>query len=331
MTWSRVRWFCCGVLFLCACGHPNQPTAAPRSATSIRRVGPVTDLVPAAGLRWMLVARGHELSESPAIARAVLRLVSQEHLDAFARVNGIDLRALPLGCIAGFDFGELYLAQGVDRAAAERAFKNRLSVEPRARNLDPDLVWIDGLVGNTPEAFVGVGRDQVAIAVGDLSLARASVGFATGKLIRSPSALHGAALSAVSDPTAAPLLFYAPGPFQDKWEHGIAGLLANTTALRVAVTPGDANHVDVELTMMGQYSHDPDDTERRLISSWEAVSKSPLGRLLGLDSENTHAEPLADGQRARLLVKIATEPLATGLHDVVSGDLLEILQVSPLH
>jgi len=291
----------------------------------------VTDLVPAAGLRWMLVARGHELSKSPAIARAARRLVSPERLDAFARVNGIDLRTLPLGCIAGFDFGELYLAQGVDRAAAEKAFKNRLSVEPRARALGPELVWIDGLVGDTPEAFVGVGKNQVAIAVGDLSLARASVGFATGKLTRSPSALHGAALSTLSDAAAAPLLFYAPGPFQGQWQQGIAGLLANTTALRVAVTPSDAGHADVELTMTGQYSSDPGDTERRLISSWDALSRSPLGRILGLDSEDTRAEPHADGQRARLRLQIATETLATGLHDAVAGDLLEILQMNPFH
>ncbi|HEY5959037.1 MAG TPA: hypothetical protein VIV60_20900, partial [Polyangiaceae bacterium] len=193
---------------------PAKPSAPP--ALALHR-GPITDFVPAAGLRWMLVARPNELLQSAPLRRGLEKLFPSERLELFAQQSGLDIRSLGVGCVAGFDLGTLYLAETMATQKVEKAFLARLASEPVTKHPGPGVTHITGLIGLTPESFVGVEGRLVGVSVKDPTLTRIVGAFALERLKKSPSALAGAALRDLPKSLAVdPLQFYAPGPFKDE-------------------------------------------------------------------------------------------------------------------
>jgi len=190
----------------------------------------------------------------------------------------------------------------------------------------PGVVRITGIIGITPESFVGLERQLLGVSVRDPSLTKIVGGYALEKLKKSPSALSGVALRSLPATLAnEPLQFYAPGPFPDEWVKGAHGLLTNTVAVGFTariVTPGT---VDAIAVLEGDYGNDTPATVARALGTFQDLAESELGHLLVLQDDQVTPEITATAERITLSVRLPLARLLDGLYAVVAANVWGIL------
>lgn len=307
-----------------AAGEARGP--APKSAETALHEGPLTDFVPAAGLRWLAVARLSELAATPGLRESIALLFPERRLDAFARGSGIDLRKTDVGLAAGFDFATLYMGTIDDTGSAIETNLSERLVGGAARAMPhPRIRRIWGVVGRTPQTLVLIDGQLAALSTGSQTPARVVELFALGKLRKSPPALEGSALRALPPKLShAPFVFYAPGPFVGEWEQGARGLLAGAVALGIAARPLDERRLQVTLVLAGDF---PDDAPARLLGAWDDLGQSDMGRLLALNTPAAPPEVSGGPETLELRVQLNTAPLAQGLRAAVMAEVWEILDL----
>jgi hypothetical protein len=313
---------------LSACGHANAP-ATPKAVAPKLHVGPLTDYVPAAGLRWMITGTPRSIAQNPQFSEDLALLLPAEHLDAFARGSGVDLRRVETGLIAGFDLGTLYAFTPPGGSAANivARFRERIVSGEQHVFPHPEVERAYGLIGNTPELLVRVGDHLIAIATHDPTPARVVEAFARERLKSSPSALRGAALSTLSVPPAdAVATFYAPGPFSGDWSRGARGLLAQALAARVSLVPRPPHRARFIIELAGDF---PPSGADELAKAFGDLGTSTLGKLLGLDQAETTPSVHERDNRLLLEVDLELAPIARGLRAAVVSDVWEIMQLAP--
>jgi hypothetical protein len=315
----------CAVSFAClGCAGARAPDRTGLEAAPLPKAD-LTDYVPAAGLRWLAVARLAELAHAPEMRSSLELLFPAARLDAFASATALDLREAPVAAAAGFDLATLFLAETPwENASVERKFIARLTATPRAETSARGVHRIYGTVGLTPETFIRADHRFVAVSVGDPTPARVVQLYAEGRLGRSPSALKGSALSTLpAELATAPIRFYAPGPFSDEWARGARGLLGVTLALGVAAY-SEAETLRVVAVLSGRWNGAD---VAQLEAAWNDLAGSSMGRLLGLDQPATPAEVTVTDEQLTLRIRLARLPLVTGLRAAVAADVWEFLKV----
>src|SRR5262249_48012319 len=105
---ARLSCAALAVILGCAPSHPAQPAS---QSAELPRIERLEDYVPAAGLRWLAVARLAELSRAREMRDSLELLFPAARLDAFARSTALDLRSVPVGIAAGFDYATLFVAE----------------------------------------------------------------------------------------------------------------------------------------------------------------------------------------------------------------------------
>jgi hypothetical protein len=336
MEAMRRAWrvgICVAGLSLGACQHAQPPAKVGSPAPLALHRGPITDFVPAAGLRWMLVARPNELLQNATLRRALDKLFPPERLNVFAQQSGLDIRSLGVACVAGFDLGTLYLAETMATGKVEKAFLARLASEPVTKHPGPGVTHITGLIGLTPESFVNVEGRLVAVSVKDPTLTRIVGAFALERLKKSPSALAGAALRDLPKSFAVdPLQFYAPGPFNDEWAAGANGLLADSTAVGISAhltETGERTAVDVQVMLRGEYGANSKQTVERAVVSFQDLAQSGLGRLFALNDVTISPDISATPHEVTLRVQLPLLRLLEGLHAAVAANVSELFDYGP--
>jgi hypothetical protein len=332
----RCRTWTCVVLVLPAAmagcrGQPNPPKSPSSTEGVPLHRGPLTDYVPAAGLRWMVAGSPRVFADNPQFLAAFQHLVPEERLAAFASGSGVELRTLPEGCIAGFDYGTLYLARvGVGTHRVQEQFETRLVSEPIKRSPQPGVWRTTGLIANTPESLLTVDGDFSAVALRDPLLIRIVEGFALGRFKKSSPALHGAALSTLpSELQTAPLRFYAPGPFSEALAKGVQGLLARAFAVGAAASLNQEGQLKVRVVVTGAFGPDLDESRARLMRTWDAILTSAVGHVLGLEQTvvpGTFDLHVRDDQ-AVLDFALNSELLMRGISAAVQDDVKSILEL----
>ncbi len=317
----QVFWFAAALSVGCRNQQARLAPPSKADSSSIHR-GPLTDYVPAAGLRWMVVGNPKAFAEDQGFMTAFQRLVPADRLTAFASGSGVELTSLPEGCIAGFDYGTLYLARvGKNTTRVRERFEARLVTDPVTRSAHSGVWRVTGLIANTPESLLSIDNDYSAIALGDPLLIRIVEGFTLDRFKKTPPALSGAALSTLpGELKAAPFRFYAPGPFPEEWAKGAQGLLAQAFAFGVAITLRSGSRLQVHAVMSGTFGPDLDQARSRLLNTWDAIQTSPIGHVLGL-KENTEPSRLeVRSSEATLDFTLESEALMKGLAAAVSAD-----------
>jgi hypothetical protein len=283
--------------------------------------------VAAAGLRWLVVGSPEQLIANAGLYRELSRLFPPDRLDKFSQATGIDLRSVPEGLVAGFDYGTLYLVMVSGRTRGiELKFRERLTSEPVVRHPDPRVLRISGVAGNTPETMVSIDQLLVGVAVGDPTPARVVESYARRRLGRSLPALDGAALSGLPKALgAAQVRFYAPGPFQGEWQRGLRGLLSAATALGVTADPLERGRViRVKVALAGEWPNVPLARDK-LEAAWKDLAESGLGRLLGLNRPSSEPEVSVNPQLITLTLDLEVLPLASGLEAAVAADVWKMM------
>jgi hypothetical protein len=317
------RLACAAITLVCGCAPA--PSAATAPEPPPLRKAALEEYVPAAGLRWLAVARLAELSRSREMRDAVELLFPAARLDAFARSTGLDLRELPVGVAAGFDYATLFLAETPwETASIEQRFVARLADSARVQVTARGLRRVSGTMGRTPETLIRANRRFVGVSIGDPTPARVVGLYAEERLGKSPTALKGSALSTLPPELGkAPIRFYAPGPFSGEWASGVRGLLGVSLALGVSAYP-EGDTLRVVAVLSGKWNGE--DVER-LAAAWGDLAESSLGRLLGLNQPSSPPDTSVTPDTLTLRVLLARQPLVSGLRAAVVSDVWEFLDV----
>jgi hypothetical protein len=311
--------------------EPPRPPATPPPIT----VGALTDLLPLAGLRWLVLAKPRAIASVPWLIPAIGRVVPERRLDVFAAATAIDLRQAPEAAIASYEGGHgaaegdepgaggaggatMYLVRHAgDGAAIERAFRGRLTSGEHRVVERPDLVRVSGATGKNEHALVVVGRDVVGIQEGgDLrrGSARVAAAYALGKLKRSPTALSRDPLRALDERFGgAPARAFALGPFEGELARGARGLLAGATALGASARPSAREKIALALAVAGDFTATGPKASEELLRAWSELADGSFGHLLGLDRPVDR--PLATHSASAVAVSVEIDPdkLASGL------------------
>jgi hypothetical protein len=295
--------------------------------------GPLEDYVPAAGLRWLVLARPAELASHPKLREQIERLVPESRLQRFASSSGVDLSTLPTALVAGFDLGVLYMGESPgELGAIELAFEERLLAGTERQQPHQRLTRISGVVGRTPQSLLLLDDKRFAVAVGDTTLTKIVEAFARRKLTKSPTALHGVALRSFANfDSRAPLRMLAPGPFEDRWMLAAEGLLAAADGIALSMTPRRSGRVAVAVAIDGPWANAGDDLApaERLRLAWEALATSSTGRLFGLDAPASLPTIEQSDSRVSMRVELELAPLVAGLRAAVAADVWEMLDLTP--
>jgi hypothetical protein len=258
--------------------------------------------------------------------RALGRLIPDQQLAAFASGSGVQLHTLSEGCVAGFDFGTLYLARVANQTQRVRdRFEARLVSEPLVRSPRVGVWRVTGIIGNTPESLLTVDNNFAAVAVGDPLLVRIVEGFALDRFKKTSPALEGAALSTLPrELQAAPLCYYAPGPFVDDWAGGAEGVLARAFAIGAAATIDARAILQVHVVISGTFGPNLEDTRARLLKTWDTIQTSSVGRVLRLQETTEPSTINVRDNQATLDVKFPISSLMEGLSVAVSAEVTRI-------
>jgi hypothetical protein len=305
-----------------ACGGAGVAhEAATRPSEPALHRGALTDFVPAAGLRWLVVGSPRQLAREPGLASLRQGWLTDERRRAFALETGVDLFATERALAAGFDLGTLYMADASGfRARPEVAFARRLAGSERLRQPHPDVWHVTGLVGTEPEALVRVADVLVAVAVGDLTLAHAVELRALGRLERTAPAFQGVSLSTLPAELLrpAPFAFYLPGPIEGSWLGASGGLLGAALALGATLAP-DGPHLDLHLCVAGSWRATVDAAE--LAAVWHAFASSALGQELALDRPLEPDEVRGSEHLLELDSTLDAAAFSAGLKALLVGNL----------
>jgi hypothetical protein len=319
-----------GGVALVACGGPRSAGSPAAAAVSWPlKTDPVVDLVPAAGLAWLIEMRPGDLFANPALAQAVAQVIPGARFEAFARrQGGVDPRRVEQLAIAAYAQTILVLARApIEPGRLEAAFAARAdSVLGQSEQRGVRQLW--GTVRGETEQVAVFGGDAVALERGRMGPLRAAVYFAEQRLHRSAPALHAEPLAqAAALLGAAPLRAFAAGPFEGEWARGAAGLLRGATAVaasgRPALAPSGA--IAFRLLLTGAWGDDAPIAAERLRSAFGVLSDDPLGKLTGIDRPVDG--PAVSGAPSALTLEVTLDAmaLARGIHSLADASLPEIM------
>jgi hypothetical protein len=314
-----------------ACASTLRPAAAP-AEVPLLDLDPLVDLVPAAGLVWLVELRPQELQASPPLAAVFAAAATGAQLDAFAhRYGGVDVRRADQVAVSVHGGSTLGLARlPVDAWEVEQAFAARArEVEGRAVERGVTRFW--GTVGEEREQVAVFGRDGVGIEHGGLGPLQAAIYFAQGRLKRSLPALRAEPLSAAAALLGpAPVRAFAPGPFEADWAGGFGGLLGAATAvaarLRAAERgPGERPTLRLQMVLTGAWGADAPAAAERFAASFRLLGEDPFGRLAGLDRPLDG--PVATAAPDALALDVALDPvtMSRGVRAASGAPLAEIM------
>lgn len=292
-----------GLLLLAACGG-HRAAAAPRRPDL--KIEPLTDLVPAAGLVWLVDLQPSVLFGSPATSRGIAEILPDDRLQAFAaRHGGVDLRATKELTIARYADATLVLAEAP---------------------LDPARV--DSALGayKDRDQFAVLGDRAVALQIGQgSSLLRAAVAFAEARLHRARPALRAEPLSSLTN-MQGPASFFAPGPFEGEWASGLGGLLRAATAVAATATPFGEDQLYVRAVVLGAWGDDAPAAAQRLRAAFDLLTEDPLGKLMGLDHPASGPRVGAKADSLLLEVSFDAVTIARGLRAATAGTVADIMR-----
>jgi hypothetical protein len=313
------------------CGpKPLPPPPAPPPVPL--HLEPACDLVPSAGVEWVVDAKPRAVAEIPDLIPAIALVVPEARFATFAATHGgIDVRQITELCVAKYKEATLTVARApFDPARVEKAFADRVT-HPGGRTLDvanPPVVRVWGEVNGEAQQLVLFGRETVVLEQGRPGPARAAEAFALGKLRRASPALRAGSLSnAVQLAGDAPVRVFAPGPFEGDIAQGLGGLMRASTALAVTARfDGPPARVALHVVLTGAWGKDAAAASERLAAAAHVVAESPFGRLLGLD--HPVVAPRVRGTDDALFLDVTVDglALARGLHDALDAEIGDIMR-----
>lgn len=322
------------VMALAACG-PSQPPAAPGPPPVPLHLAPACDLVPAAGLEWLVEAKPRLIAQSVDLIPAIATVIPEERFALFAATHAVDLRQIEDLCVARHRESTLSIARApIDPNKVLGVFEERSSKPPIRTTIapNPPVIRSAGSWKEEPRTITVFAREAIAFEQGKPGAQPTSIriaeAFALGKLKRAPTALRGAALARAAEVVGdAPVRAFAPGPFTGETAQGLGGLLRASTAIAIAATPVRGSpRIAVRIVLTGAWGEDAPAAAERLAAAIHVVSESRLGKLFGIDHP-VEAPRVRSAPEALIFeATYDAAALARGVHDAVEAEVDDIMQ-----
>jgi hypothetical protein len=323
-------------LALLACGSgpaSSSPPARPASPLPPLHLDPITDLVAAAGLVWLVDARPRAIFGELDLIPALGLVMPEANLDAFAKDNGgVDLRQVTALAYARYESASLAIARGLfDPPRVERAFAARVSPLDGRANDEGRMVRLWGTAGGERQQVAIFGQEVVALERGKLGPLRAAEAFATGRLKRAKPALRTDPLTRAAELLGdAPLRVFAPGPFEGDLDQAFGGLLRAVAAVCASASPAGATpeghaKLRMKLALLGAWGADAPRAAERVGAVFHRLAEDPIGRLCGADTPLDGPVVTPGPDAITLEVTLDALAVARGIHDVTAADVREIM------
>lgn len=313
---------------------PSQPASEVKAerATGEPQVPhrPLPSHIPSVGLRWLVELKPRALVAHPRFQKDWEVVFAAEGIQAFTKASGADPSRIGEAWIAGYDLGQLYLFDGKGVGEeARRAFEARSMTTRKLKSSHANVVHLTGMIENTPHALVHIHDHLVAIAVGDIRLARIVRAYAEGKLDKIPTALESRFLSVHSSFSSGALVRgFLLGPYEEATDAVAASFVSGVGAvhleggeLRVSAQAlgvwGLGPELDSQLT---RYLDELLSTRELRALGWGFPTKAPA--VSCTPSEEALALCRFDGAWESAAV-------AAALHRITAGSLKEIVDETP--
>lgn len=310
---------------------PNNVAAAPQPKP--KASVPLRSLaahIPSGGLRWLVELKPRALSAHPEFRRDWEAVFATERISAFTKASGADPKQISEAWIAGYDLGQLYIFDAkVIGDDAEKAFESRSMTTQRLKSDYANVVHMTGIIENTPHALVHVRGHLVAIASGDIRLARIVRAYAEGKLEKSPPALGSRFLSIHSSFAPDALVRgFLRGPYEDATDAVAATFVSGVGAVRF-----EGADLRVSAQALGVWAPGPDLDAQLTRYADELLSTREL-RAFGWGFP-TRAPRVACAPSQEDLALCSSEgvwdsgAIASALRRITAGSMKEIVDESP--
>lgn len=253
-----------------------------------------------------------------------------EGIQAFTKASGADPSRIEAAWIAGYDLGQLYLIDGKGVGeAAQKAFEARSMTTRKLKSNYANLVHLTGMIENTPHALVHIRDHLVAIAVGDIRLARIVRAYAEGKLDKVPAALESRFLSVHSSfaPDALVRGFLC-GPYENATDAVAASFVSGVGAVHF-----EGEELRVSAQALGVWDTGPELDSRLTRYLDELLSTRELRALgWGFPTQAPAASCTPSQEDLALCVSEGaweSAAVAAALHRITAGSMKEIVDETP--
>lgn len=287
---------------------------------------PLASHVPSAGLKWLV-----QLKPRALLAHAHFRddwavVFPGERLRAFTKTSGADPTKIEEAWIAGYALGVLYVFDGKSIGEdAEKAFAARALTTQYVETDYANLVHMTGMIENTPHALVHIRGHLVAIASGDIRLARIVRAYAEDKLSKVPPALGSRFLETHSTYSQDALVRgFLRGPYEDATDvvaasfvSGVGAVYLEGPNLKVTAQALGVWEVGPELDgQLTRYTNDLLETRELRALGWGSPTTAPV-------------VSCAPGEQDLALCSAAgvwdSASVAAALHRITAGTMKEIV------
>ncbi len=318
-----------------ACGAPAKtPLRASDLAFKPLSVHALTDLLPLADLRWLVLARPREIASIPWLIPEIGRFAREPDLDRFAAAVGFDVRQITEAAIAVYagEGGEstFWLARhNGDPTAIERAYRKRLTTGEKRTLERPDLVRVSGKIGLASSALTLIGPDVIGLQQGGNPArgpARIAGLYAEDRLKKSPTVLAEDPLKSLAARFgSAPVIALSPGPFEGELARGARGLLEGATAIGASARPSAREGLAISVAVAGNFSKSGAAASKALVAAWNDLANAALGHLLGLDQPVEPPLPTFSESAVAIAVELDPRRFASGLAEAMGERVRAIL------
>ncbi len=332
----------CGLALadLVGCGAPPGPVAPAGPPPVPLTLAPLTGLVKAPGLTWLVEAAPRKAFLDDALLAAVSLVVPEARFQSFTKANGgIDPRSLEELVVARYPDATLTLARlapgTLDPVRVHQSFERRARhIDGRALDVpNPSVVRLFGDGPRERLQLVTFGREAVGLESGRFGPLRIAELYAQGKLHKAKPALQSEPLARIAALLGddAALRFFAVGPFEGEWEGALGGLLRASTGIGISLAsrPGGNGQLRAVGVVLGDYDKAPEDAARRFGAMVDVIlAKNALGRMLGLDTPIESPRASALPGALRVAAVFDGTRLARGLHTALDAEISEIMSNS---
>jgi hypothetical protein len=275
------------------------------------------------GAETIVVARPRELFRRRASAVVVGALIPETWLVAFESRTGVDPRLVEEAVYASYPDGFILLFQGPHKAE-HVVVGNGNRMNGLERSERRPFVRRTGYLGTRHRDLVALSDHVVLVADGVPLKVRSLLARAlTGRWQQETAALVGSdAASLLDEHRGHPATLYVPAPLSLPPGFGTSLLLARERALSASISSEDAQSLDLELTLVGEF---PDGSERNFRALLESLAESHFGMALGMDGAARTLRIQVGPGSVRLRMSFVARAVALGLRALFVADIRELL------
>lgn len=311
----------------CASSPPPAEPAPPASPRQLSARLPLSEYLPASGLRWLVALRPQELSANKQLQSDWESVFTGERLAEFRAGTGFDATQVKELWIAGYDLGTLYLFDtSTGGEKAENAFRARALTTAELSTRKDDLVHVTGMMNQTPHSLLHLEGHFIAIAEGDITLTKIIAARAEERLKNSPSALQTRFLKGFADfEINAPMRSFLVGPFPEATDAIAGAFVSGAVSVRT-----EKHQLRLKARALGIW---PDEATRDTnMSQWlsEVLQTREL-RALGwgfpLERPEVHCHASSDElemSECDAEGSWNSRQVADAIHRVTAGDMSEL-------